>query len=243
MSTGRGTKTFSPSPDVFTAELDGVLIALDVQRGAYYAFDEVATAMWEALVTLGSRDRALERIAALYDADPREIERDLDALIARLVGGGFARWALARDDRTAMSRPPARRGARRPSTARAWWWLARTVLGLRRDGFGAAYRRTVALGGVEPVLAQTRDALVERALRAFARAENLFVMKTAPRDCLPRSMALFCFLRELGIPVEHRIGVDRFPFRAHAWVEYDGRVLADHGGNREVFTTIALIPG
>ena len=80
-------------------------------------------------------------------------------------------------------------------------------------------------------------------MRAFGRAENFFALRKAPRDCLPRSIALFSFLRELGLPAEHRIGVDRYPFRAHAWVETDGRVLADHSGNAVVFTTIARIAG
>lgn len=30
-----------------------------------------------------------------------------------------------------------------------------------------------------------------------------------------------------GIPADHIIGVRRFPFQAHAWVECTGRVLFD----------------
>ncbi len=244
MTSGPGV-SFVPSPDVFAVEIDGTLVALDLGSGAYYAFDEVATAMWRALTELGERAAALERLRAQYDADPQRIERDLDALIERLIAGGFARWSAARPgaERTAPPEPRQRLRARRPSAARAWWWLARTVLALRRDGFAAAYRRSAAHSAAAALAADRRDEVVERAVRAFARAENLFVMRAAPRDCLPRSLALFGFARECGIPVEHRIGVGRFPFRAHAWVEHDGRVLADHAGNSETFTTIARIAG
>jgi hypothetical protein len=244
MATAPGV-SFVPSPDVFAAEIGGALIALDLGSGAYHAFDQVATEMWRALTELGDRASALERLRARYDADPVRIERDLDALIARLTAGGFARWetAGAAGDREPRSIPRGRARARRPSTARAWWCLARTVLALRRRGFSAAYRRSADAALVEPVAPHERDAVAERAVRAFARAENLFVIGAAPRDCLPRSLALFRFLRECGVPAEHRIGVDRFPFRAHAWVEHGGRVVADHAGNAQTFTTIARIAG
>ena len=237
---------FAASPDVFTAELDGLLIALDLRTEAYYVFDEVATSMWEALVELGERDAALARVSARYDAAPERIAADLDALIARLVDGGFARRSPAPAQpqaNVATAAQAKRRRVRTVSTARAWSHLAGTVLRLRRHGIAAAYRRSVALTAVEQAPAETLDVLLDRALRAFGRAENAFAIRRAPRDCFPRSIALFSFLRELGIPAEHRIGIDRYPFRAHAWVEYGGRVLADHAGNGAVFTTIARIAG
>jgi Transglutaminase-like superfamily/Coenzyme PQQ synthesis protein D (PqqD) len=237
-------RTFLPSRDVFTAHLEGELLVLDLRTQAYYVFDHVATAMWQALIELGDRERVLERLHRLYDADTRRLADDLDALVARLIASGFAGWSAAppngAGDEPAFARPPR---VRNVSAVRAWWWLARTVLHLRRDGVAGAFRRSKALTGVDAVPVDMREELVERAVRAFARAENLFVMRKAPRDCFPRSIALFCFLRQLGVPVEHRVGVERFPFRAHAWVEYDGRVLSDHDGNRRAFTTIARIAG
>ena len=62
---------------------------------------------------------------------------------------------------------------------------------------------------------------------AFGRAENFFVVRRAPDDCLVRSLSLYRFLREAGSRAEHVIGVRRFPFQAHAWVECAGEVLMD----------------
>lgn len=44
-------------------------------------------------------------------------------------------------------------------------------------------------------------------------------------DCLPRALAIFILLRSRGVPATLRIGVKRYPFGAHAWVECLGEVL------------------
>ena len=46
-------------------------------------------------------------------------------------------------------------------------------------------------------------------------------------DCLPRSLAIYVLLRRQGVPATLRIGVKRFPFAAHAWVECLGEVIDD----------------
>jgi hypothetical protein len=45
--------------------------------------------------------------------------------------------------------------------------------------------------------------------------------------CLERSLTLFDFARRAGIPVTYHHGVQPLPFAAHAWVEYEGRVIND----------------
>jgi hypothetical protein len=87
----------------------------------------------------------------------------------------------------------------------------------------------------------TSNRLLERAVAAFGHAENFFILKRAPQDCLPRSLALFRFLRLVGVPAEHCIGVRRYPFLAHAWVEHGDRVVHDHPAHPRTFTTLARI--
>jgi hypothetical protein len=50
-----------------------------------------------------------------------------------------------------------------------------------------------------------------------------------PKDvlCLQRSSVAVSMLRQRGIHAELVIGVQRLPFRAHAWVEIDGDVAND----------------
>src|SRR5882762_10012011 len=45
--------------------------------------------------------------------------------------------------------------------------------------------------------------------------------------CLQRSAALTCLLRAYGVPAQMVIGAQKFPFRAHAWVEVNGDVVND----------------
>ena len=45
--------------------------------------------------------------------------------------------------------------------------------------------------------------------------------------CLQRSAAATLLLRKYGIRAELVIGVQHWPFRAHAWVEVDGHVVND----------------
>ena len=77
---------------------------------------------------------------------------------------------------------------------------------------------------------------------AFAKAENFCYLKKAPRDCLPRSLALFRFLRSIGAAAVHCIGVRQFPFGAHAWVEFQECVLHDNPAVAETYTVIARLP-
>src|SRR6202044_1183709 len=45
--------------------------------------------------------------------------------------------------------------------------------------------------------------------------------------CLQRSAATSCLLKNHGIFAQMVIGAQRLPFKAHAWVEVDGRVVND----------------
>ncbi len=46
--------------------------------------------------------------------------------------------------------------------------------------------------------------------------------------CLEQSVALYYVLRRRGFPVALRIGVQPYPFQAHAWVELDGEPLLEN---------------
>ena len=56
--------------------------------------------------------------------------------------------------------------------------------------------------------------------------------------CLQRSAALTCLLKHHGIAAELVIGAQQMPFRSHAWVEVDGRVVNDKEYVGEVFAVL-----
>lgn len=76
---------------------------------------------------------------------------------------------------------------------------------------------------VAPLEVQRRK--VRRTVEAVRTASCYYHRRRL--DCLPRSLAIYVLLRRQGVPATLRIGVKRFPFAAHAWVECLGEVLDD----------------
>jgi len=56
--------------------------------------------------------------------------------------------------------------------------------------------------------------------------------------CLQRSAATACLLKQCGIPAQLVIGAQQMPFRAHAWVEVDGRVVNDKPYMTEIYAVL-----
>lgn len=56
--------------------------------------------------------------------------------------------------------------------------------------------------------------------------------------CLQRSAATACLLRRHGVPALMMIGAQQVPFRAHAWVEVNGRVVNDKPYMREMYAVL-----
>jgi hypothetical protein len=56
--------------------------------------------------------------------------------------------------------------------------------------------------------------------------------------CLQRSAVIACLLKRCGLPAELVIGVQRTPFRAHAWVEVRGKVVGDAPSVRDTYAIL-----
>ena len=92
----------------------------------------------------------------------------------------------------------------------------------------------LARGGFAPVYARVRNLPRKgndgetRTLEQICRAVDVAcVLYFKEVRCLQRSAAAVCLLRDNGIPAELVIGVQHWPFCAHAWVEVTGRVVND----------------
>jgi hypothetical protein len=53
--------------------------------------------------------------------------------------------------------------------------------------------------------------------------------------CLQRSAAAACLLKRHGVQAQMIIGAQQMPFKAHAWVEVDGRVVNDKPYTPELY--------
>jgi hypothetical protein len=56
--------------------------------------------------------------------------------------------------------------------------------------------------------------------------------------CLQRSAATACLLRRYGVRADLVIGAQQMPFKAHAWVEVDGRVVNDKPYTPEMYAVL-----
>lgn len=56
--------------------------------------------------------------------------------------------------------------------------------------------------------------------------------------CLQRSAATACLLKKYGVPAQMVIGAQQMPFKAHAWVEVDGRVVNDKPYTPEMYPVL-----
>ncbi len=56
--------------------------------------------------------------------------------------------------------------------------------------------------------------------------------------CLQRSAATACLLKKYGVPAQMVIGAQHMPFKAHAWVEVDGRVVNDKPYTPEMYAVL-----
>jgi|SRR5882724_5880016 len=56
--------------------------------------------------------------------------------------------------------------------------------------------------------------------------------------CLQRSAATACLLKRYGVQAQMVIGAQQMPFKAHAWVEVDGRVVNDKPYTPEMYAVL-----
>ena len=56
--------------------------------------------------------------------------------------------------------------------------------------------------------------------------------------CLQRSAATACLLKDSGVSAQLVIGVQQIPFKAHAWVEVEGRVVNDKPYMHEMYAVL-----
>ena len=95
------------------------------------------------------------------------------------------------------------------------------VLGFPRTYRFARWWSGAACAAVSP--AHRRH--VERTMEAVRTATRYYWRRRL--DCLPRALTIYLLLRRRGVPATLHIGVKRYPFGAHAWVECLGEVLDD----------------
>ena len=109
--------------------------------------------------------------------------------------------------------------------------------GLGLLGFPRVYRFVRRCGLAASGTLSSPHHVVERTVEAVRTATRYYWRRRL--DCLPRAMATYLLLRWQGVSATLHIGVKRYPFAAHAWVECHGEVL---GESRSSWRHEAYVP-
>jgi hypothetical protein len=115
---------------------------------------------------------------------------------------------------------------------KAYFELIHFDLYLARGNFAALYDKvrnyTIGAPASEPAAIEDICSAVDMAC--------IWYWKEAL--CLQRSAATVCLLKKYGVSAQMVIGAQQMPFKAHAWVEVDGRVVNDKPYMPEMFTVL-----
>ena len=75
--------------NLVSAPMDDEVVILSVERGSYFGLDEIGSEIWHRLETPVRVEALCDALVAKYDADRSIIERDVLALLERLVAEGL----------------------------------------------------------------------------------------------------------------------------------------------------------
>jgi hypothetical protein len=73
------------SPAVLTAEVDGEIVMLSIERGHYFGLDDIGSDIWKRIDPPCSFAELIDRLTADYDADRSIIAADVRALLGRMA--------------------------------------------------------------------------------------------------------------------------------------------------------------
>jgi hypothetical protein len=114
---------------------------------------------------------------------------------------------------------------------RAYLSLIHFDLYLARGDFQALYEKVAAY----PIRKAHAPAAVEETCAAVDMACIWYWKQVL---CLQRSAATACLLKQQGTAAQMILGAQQMPFKAHAWVEVEGRVVNDKLYMREMYAVL-----
>lgn len=205
------TAHFMPAPHVRSVVHGDRTILLNLRRGRYYSLDEVSTRVWALLSEGADVSAIVDRIGEEFDAPIGVIEMDVDALLMRLEQKMKVIVPI-------VPPPP-------PSEPSGWRCAATLFLAtfaLRVTGLHRSLALAQWFGRRVRHDAEPTPEFLANVVRKVNTAAAFFPGRAL---CLEQSLTLYMCLRRAGVAAELRIGVQPYPFTAHAWVEHRGELV------------------
>jgi Transglutaminase-like superfamily len=115
---------------------------------------------------------------------------------------------------------------------RAYWKLICFEFYLRRRNFAVLYNK------VHKCRLAASPGFPDVSQRICAAVDLACILYWKEVLCLQRSAATTCLLKECGVSAMMMIGAQQMPFKAHAWVEVEGRVVNDKPYMRQIYAVL-----
>jgi len=115
---------------------------------------------------------------------------------------------------------------------RAYLQLIRVDVCFAEGNFAAMYEQVRRV----PLRKQAGRSITAETICRAVDLASVWYWKQVP--CLQRSAATTCLLRRQGVAAELVIGAQLLPFRAHAWVEVDGKIVNDKPYISELYAVV-----
>jgi len=115
---------------------------------------------------------------------------------------------------------------------KAYWKLILFDLYLARGNFTALYNK------VRKYPVGNQPAAPDAVERICSAVDMACIWYWKEALCLQRSAATACLLKQYGVLAQMVIGAQHMPFKAHAWVEVDGRVVNDKPYTPEMYAVL-----
>jgi hypothetical protein len=123
-----------------------------------------------------------------------------------------------------------------PSVLRATVVLLAVRLHLKCRGLSRSLAWARRWGVLPRERQEEPEQVIAHTLGSVAAAAAFFLGRAV---CLERSLTLYILLRRRGVAVDLRLGVQAFPFLAHAWTEHEGRAI---GEDLETIRSLLVLP-
>lgn len=215
--------------DVILVLQDGVARLLGLNRGRFYGLDAVGTKMLMLLLEHGSETAAIA-IAAEYGVAEDQVRTDVTKLLGDLQRKQLLVCQLPQSHNSVT---PSRLTT---SVLLTLAWISIRTLGWTRTiRLWRRWQRPIdnkAPSGDWETAVQAVDTVVRE-----AAAKHLLLPTIA---CKERALVGWHILKStFGLPAELVIGINLYPFQAHAWVECGSWTVTDDRSHCEMFTPAA----
>jgi hypothetical protein len=219
-----------PDAGIYLAEVQGEGVLLDLPGDRYVGLGATSTRLWRDLAAGATVDAVAEAVAAERSIDPETAKALVALQVDHWRDAGLLRGPDPRLPSARSPAPPASEVlcdddvAEAPIQLAAIVAIAGSALWVAVSlAFRGPTATVAALQALDASDADWRSAIpIRRAQLALRR----WVLQ-GRSDCWPRSLVLVRALRGRGVDARLCLGVRKFPFLAHAWVELGGVAIGE----------------